>query len=414
MTVVNKKVKSNRDKVREARNALQAATKRVLDIGSGKLADRLAAKEAELAAQTRLVNVEQKKYTEFLKDTSKTKQQRDVQLGILQTAQTNRRRMVEDLTNLREQSFDSISSTAIEAAVQYRTLAERVTATAVGDYGAISNPSALGLQYNASSVNEAYFSSTKAFNDRLMTSRNKPGTVSAANQLWSTSKGSKGMIVMSEQVLKAWNSGGARPGGGGKDPINYGFQFQYNPGTVAMSYFTSPNVDVTMMTSGTEMFNLAGVSGSQGSIGFQVIINRIFDMQYITSAGTLKSGYSLGNLYPKQPSVAELRDIHAKGTMYDVEYLLRVLMGTTMKSYLRGDNTADMGWLPAIPVELHLGKSLRYLGTVNSVNLSHMIFDERMVPLFTTVDIAFARLPDYPANTNGPTGTGGAGNKFPI
>jgi hypothetical protein len=181
-----------------------------------------------------------------------------------------------------------------------------------------------------------------------------------------------------------------------------------------MSYFTSPNVDVTMMTSGTEMFNLAGVSGSQGSIGFQVIINRVFDMQYITSAGTLKSGYSLGNLYPKQPSTAELRDIYEKGTMYDIEYLLRVLMGTTMNSYLRGDNTADMGWLPAIPVELHLGKSLRYLGTVNSVNLSHMIFDERMVPMFTTVDIAFARLPDYPANTNGPIGTGGPGNKFPI
>jgi hypothetical protein len=88
--------------------------------------------------------------------------------------------------------------------------------------------------------------------------------------------------------------------------------------------------------------------------------------------------------------------------MYDIEYLLRTLMGTTMSSYLRGENTADMGWLPAIPVELHLGKSLRYLGTINNINLNHIIFDERMVPLFTTVDIGFARLPDYPVkSTNG-------------
>ena len=83
--------------------------------------------------------------------------------------------------------------------------------------------------------------------------------------------------------------------------------------------------------------------------------------------------------------------------MYDVEFLLRVLMGTTMNSYLRGERTADMGWLPAMPVELHLGKSLRYLGTVNSLNLNHMIFNEKMVPMLTTVDISFARLPDYPA-----------------
>jgi hypothetical protein len=104
--------------------------------------------------------------------------------------------------------------------------------------------------------------------------------------------------------------------------------------------------------------------------------------------------------------VKEEQDIYNKGTMYDLEFLLRVLMGTTMDSYLRGENTADMGWLPAIPVELHLGKSLRYLGVVNSLNINHMIFNERMVPLFSTVDIAFARLPDYPG------GTGGGGGRI--
>jgi hypothetical protein len=172
-----------------------------------------------------------------------------------------------------------------------------------------------------------------------------------------------------------------------------------------MSYYTSPNVDVTMITSGTEMFNLAGVSGSQGQVSFQIIINRIFDMQYYSPDGNLQNP----ERYSKRPaSVREEQDIYNKGTMYDLEFLLRVLMGTTMSSYLRGENTADMGWLPAIPVELHLGKSLRYLGVVNSLNVNHMIFNERMVPLFTTVDIAFVRLPDYPVGNSSDTGQPGA------
>lgn len=253
------------------------------------------------------------------------------------------------------------------------------------------------LVYNASAVKEAYFSTKRGFTEKLQYSANSPVQVTEASQLWATSAASKGMIVTSEQVLKAWSTGSnAAQSSDYFDRSNYGFLFQYNPGTVSMSYFTSPNVDVTMITSGTEMFNLAGVSGAQGSINFQIIINRIFDMQYYTEAGTLKQGFIAQDLYPKPPAPEDLKNLYNKGTMYDIEYLLRTLMGTTMSSYLRGEKTADMGWLPAIPVELHLGKSLRYLGTVNSLNINHIIFNDRMVPLFTTVDIAFARLPDYP------------------
>jgi hypothetical protein len=204
------------------------------------------------------------------------------------------------------------------------------------------------------------------------------------------------MIVTSEQVLKAWNSGSNSPESASYfDKNNYGFQFQYNPGTVSMTYQTSPNVDVTMMTSGQEMFNLAGTSSSQGSVNFQIVINRIFDMQYYTPLKQLEAGRQ--DRYSKPPAnLQEENDIYDKGTMYDIEFLLRTLMGTSMLSYLRAGRTADMGWLPAIPVELHLGKSMRYLGTVNSLSLNHMIFNERMVPTLTTVDINFSRLPDYP------------------
>jgi hypothetical protein len=256
------------------------------------------------------------------------------------------------------------------------------------------------LDYNASAVKEAYFSQKSSFLDHIQSPNNQPRAITQAVQLFTSisGAGSKGMIVTSEQVLKAWNSGGNKAATSDYyDHHNYGFQFQYNPGTVNMSYYTSPNVDVTMMTSGQEMFNLAGVSSSQGSVSFQIVINRIFDMQYYKSTGELKTGFTAGGIYPVAPKQEDLVNIYKKGTMCDVEYLLRVLMGTTMNSYLRGEKTADMGWLPAIPVELHLGKSLKYLGTVNNVSLNHIIFDARMVPLFTTMDIGFARLPDYPA-----------------
>ena len=299
------------------------------------------------------------------------------------------------LTVLNNQLVIEKASRSTSATTKKAKVAKAVTATGTGAYKTINNRKNLPLYYNASSVREAYFSTRTDYLKRFMTSHNQPSRVTAATELWDSAAGSKGMIVTSEQVLESWNSGSNKSDSQSYfDNHNYGFQFQYNPGTVAMSYFTSPNVDVALMTSGTEMFNLAGVSGSQGSVAFQIVINRTLDMQYYDEFGFLKDS----SRYAKPPKDAgEELELYRKGTMYDVEFLLRVLMGTTMSSYLRGEDTADMGWLPAIPVELHLGKSLRYLGTVNNISLNHMIFDERMVPLFTTVDIGFARLPDYPA-----------------
>jgi hypothetical protein len=311
------------------------------------------------------------------------------------------------------------------AATAAAAAADKITTTAIGNYGAITKKSSLPLLYNASTVKESYFSGTAGYQLQkdpknpnklvgLMHSSNKPSAVAAATELWTSASGSKGMIVTAASTVAAWNSGSNKPKTADVfDSHNYGFQFMYNPGTVNMSYFTSPNIDVTMMSSGQEMFNLAGVATSQGSIGFQVIINRIADMQYFNSDGTLIKGAEQN--YSKPPSsVQDQKDLYNRGTMYDVEYLLRVLMGTTMSSYLRGTKTADMGWLPAIPVELHLGKSLRYLGVVNNFNLNHIIFNEKMVPLFTTMDISFARLPDYPPASNTPDKTPPKKSRAPI
>lgn len=370
-----------------------------------KLADELVLLDNQIAMLQNIID-----------DPAKTTEQINAATEQLQRANSRRDTVNKALISAQLSSRDTKSDKDTNAANVTAAFASLVTALGATAFDSSTNNNSGALNYNASAVKEAYFSTQSAFLEGVSNLRsnperigvqspnNLPTSITQAKELWTAGMGSKGMIVTSEQVLKAWNAGSNSPTSSDYfDHHNYGFQFQYNPGNVAMSYYTSPNVDVTMITSGTEMFNLAGVSGSQGSVSFQIIINRIFDMQYYSSDGSLKTDYNFRDIYAVPPQTTEeAKALYEKGTMYDVEYLLRVLMGTTMNSYLRGERTADMGWLPAIPVELHLGKSLRYLGTVNNVNLNHIIFDSRMVPVFTTMDIGFARLPDYPAANQSP------------
>lgn len=405
----SKKPRSSRDKARDARK---------LEIEANKLSNRVETLDQVVAnLQAQVISLDedistQVKLIETLTLNGSSQQSIDNAERERVLLTNKRESTATQLQTAKESGQNVKTSQRQSSAITVSSAAAGVTTLASGTYDQTNKNASGSLEYNASAVKSAYFSNRRSFIDRVQSPNNLPASVGQASDLWSTASGSKGMIVTSEQVLKAWNSG-SNPAQGSDyfDNHNYGFQFQYNPGTVSMSYFTSPNVDVTMITSGTEMFNLAGVSGSQGSVSFQIIINRVMDMQYYTTSGNLKDGFSGQDIYSVPPtSSTDYQKLYEKGTMYDVEYLLRVLMGTTMNSYLRGEKTADMGWLPAIPVELHLGKSLRYLGTVNSVNLNHMIFDSRMVPLFTTMDIAFARLPDYP-----PAGTaGGAPGGTPV
>ena len=184
------------------------------------------------------------------------------------------------------------------------------------------------------------------------------------------------------------------------------FQFHYNPGSINMAYNGVPDIDVTMYTAGIERFNLWNQSKS--TISFELLLNRMPDMKYIDpQAGNYrKSGVNYATeVYDRNPVNDELKEIHEKGTMYDVEFLLRVLLGYRLKSQLRGGKlTSDVGWITPRPVELHLGSSLRYLVNVVSLNLNHVIFNERMVPLFTTVSITGTRIPDFDSTTSAASG----------
>lgn len=191
---------------------------------------------------------------------------------------------------------------------------------------------------------------------------------------------------------------------------NFGFQFMYNPGSIEMSYMGTPDVDVGFEISGSEQFGLIGGIGvTQSTITFDILINRMFDMKYIDpKTKTLKKGYKITDVYPagsNLPTDLDLELIYRRGTMYDIEFLLRGLLGyaavTTLRSFVNSkgisnNRTADIGYLGAMPVELHLGDGLRYLGIINGLGIRHVMFNERMVPTFTTMRIQFNRIPDFP------------------
>ena len=273
------------------------------------------------------------------------------------------------------------------------------------------------VKYNASSVKESYFYTGMSFvnkadpewqgegatdkYDSYIWSGNTPGKVDDANQLWkeTLTSSSKGMI-------QTWKPPGGRGGYINPKDSNftalataesiqrYGFQFLYNPTTIDMSYGGVADVDPGLQSSGNEEFLLANPGVFQSTIGIQVVINRMFDFKYINETG-IKTGeisdFYAGNI----PTKKDLQTIYNKGTMYDVEYLLQTMFPyEPVMSQLRGE-TSDIGFLGAKPVELHLGSNLRYVAQINNISVNHVIFDNRMVPLFTTISVSTNRIPDY-------------------
>lgn len=273
------------------------------------------------------------------------------------------------------------------------------------------------LLYNVGSVSQAYLKSgkpskgaaTDAINnfDTFTTGYgNTPRVVADALQLWNGSSNHKGMIstwtppsgVAPIDAQKVSGMGTY----GKKDPNKYAFQFLYNPQPITMAYRGAPAIDVTQYTSGSEEYALWAGGGSGGTVTFDLLLMRMYDMPYYKEVG--KKGVCTNtNIYLGRKPLGESNKgslfneqdaIYNKGTMYDLEFLFRTVLGITIDSKLRG-KTADIGWIGAMPVELHLGPGLRYWGTLTGLTVNHVIFNERMVPIFSTVAVTFDRLPDY-------------------
>jgi hypothetical protein len=275
------------------------------------------------------------------------------------------------------------------------------------------SPFSKGIVYNAPAVKEAYFySGTSFFNeadpewhgrgatdkfDSSIWSGNTPVKVNSAIDLWTKGQSGKG-------IIQTWTPPGGTSGfikdgnwstlSTGASIQRYGFQFLYNPTTISMSYGGVLDVDPSLQSSGKEEFLASNPTVFQSTIGIEVIINRMYDMKYLAANG-LKSGQASDYYSGNVPNKKTLQAIYEKGTMYDVEFLLQTMFPyEPLKSQLRG-KTSDVGYLGAMPVELHLGNKLRYVAQINGINVNHVIFDNRMVPIFTTISISTNRIPDY-------------------
>lgn len=278
---------------------------------------------------------------------------------------------------------------------------------------------------NLSACKELYFRGEQRFlMETLDVPSNVPGgsnleaSFATAELLWKQGKATKGRIqtFIPPKSNKSVGSFGGRQledFAAAKSLGRRGFQFHYNPGSVDMSYGSVNDVDLGYLASGQAVTNFLQ---ALGQISFEILLNRMPDMKYIAAPG---QPYSLPNgkyqfstdytkvgvnyardVYDRAPQLTpsssnELKDIYNKGTMYDLEFLLRVLMGgVSFKSQLRGGEiTSDLGFAIPQPVELHLGNRLRYVISVTNLNVRHVIFNERMVPLFSTVSITANRVP---------------------
>jgi hypothetical protein len=278
--------------------------------------------------------------------------------------------------------------------------------------------------HNLPPVKDLYFGSEvlKIFSDNRtvadMPTKVAPngGSVASADKLWKDTKPYKGMIqshivpAKLEATSKLFRPQDKLKGLkiSQVNSRRFGFQFQYNPSTVTMNYAGAPQVDIGLQMSGADKIPLIGSGVTSSTITFSVILNRMHDFKYIDAI--IGKQLKFENVYAHTGNhkfispirnegettvVEELKKIKELGTMYDLEYLLRTLLGYQLNSTMRSMLSSDVGYLGAYPVELHLGKNLRYLGIIDGFSVSHTIFTQDMVPVFTNVQIQFSRLPDF-------------------
>jgi hypothetical protein len=217
-------------------------------------------------------------------------------------------------------------------------------------------------------------------------------------QQWQGVVPSRGTIQMSKMfaenaITTQAEKDAAKKSGVKFSDTPYGFRFLYNPTDVSMAWGIVDAFSPQYAASGANGMTGVAAGLMKGTIAFTLILNRIEDMGIIYPDGSYAQLLDGG--WPTDPPLTETKMIYKKGTMYDIEYLFRAMNGF-YADYQSGLNgiTADKGWLQPIPMELHLGAGLRYLVRVSSLDLKHMMFNERMVPILTTVNIVCTRYYD--------------------
>ena len=258
-------------------------------------------------------------------------------------------------------------------------------------------PAKGGYYYNAPMVKYAYFNALSP-QEQTAGVADAPGNFGQGEDAWSNNFGAKGVIQMDRATVSNYANNIIQ--GNTYDPNLYGFKFLYNPTEVAMGWGVAEGMNWEGIRAGLDAGGNAFTQALQNSrISFSLLLNRTLDMNYLDSNGLvpgLTSPYPTWDIAPGRTANDELAEIYKKGTMYDMEYLFRTIMGvnSTFNSVLLPGRTADFGWLQGIAVQLHLGSSLRYLVRISSLDVTHALFNDRMVPTLSYLNVTCARFND--------------------
>lgn len=167
----------------------------------------------------------------------------------------------------------------------------------------------------------------------------------------------------------------------------WGFRFLYNP--TQLSYGSTIDTAIDWMLQPKDPSNFFG---GNTVISFDLYLNRIADMKTLRDKGTIASSYPGGSLTDEQ-----INGILKRGTEFDLEYLYRVVNGAPGQTTLVSDSTlltSDFGYITGMPVWLQFHDNMRYKASLSSIQVTHAIFTESMIPVLSVVKLSFIRYPE--------------------
>jgi len=184
----------------------------------------------------------------------------------------------------------------------------------------------------------------------------------------------------------------------------WGFQFLWNPTQIGTSVQRNANLVPQAMDA---FAGRAPLFPGTEALSFVAVINRVNDFACfkalsftaVTDLANERLDQGVAAYYSKsagavQDTVQLVKDLTAKGTMADIEYIFKMINGdgangATWTNAL-GRKTADINFLAPTPVAVQFGPnadSLSYVGWVESISVSHQMFTEDMIPVHSEVTI---------------------------
>ena len=271
------------------------------------------------------------------------------------------------------------------------------TTTVTDNGGKLDTEFSAEYKYNAPLVSSMYLNrgiSADSLGATLDTAGfpiNAP-VFSDAYNAWRGVNGGRGTIQMDRKYVNAIAQNQSKEKK--LDPQMYGFKFLYNPTTVSMAWGVQQMMDPPYEASGQDIFNPISAGLISSTIVFEFLLNRIADFNHLNADGSIRGKYPYGEI---DVPLADRKQIYNRGTMYDLEYFFKTINGPhgTFTSAYNG-LTADAGWLRPSSMELHLGAGMRYRIRINEVSINHAIFNNRMVPILSTVRFVCGRYNDGP------------------